>query len=197
MLITSYRIEDSIVSSLVINLMNELHCALSGDDQRDIWGNPGERALDDIASVVADYYIQYESGRDTIRDELLEFQSLWSLVLFVRRMGLLLGTNERDEWLDRGLAVASMIDANCDYRDLIVSLVVLKSLAIDAGLNTDAAFDRAIGWSTERMIGILSNARNHDQFSMGQTMASFGPHPRMTPEYDNKPMNPSGRSGVS
>jgi len=163
------------VSSLVVNLINELHDAMTRDDQRDIWTNPGTRELDASIDVVADYYIDFPSARDTIRSELREIGSLWSLVLFVRRAGLLLRTAEREQWLNRGLAVASMIDANCDYRDLIVSLVILRSLAMDAGMNTDAAFDAAIGWSTDRMHDILMNARNHADSDIRITLASFGP----------------------
>ncbi len=167
------------MSSLTVNLMNELHDALSRDDQTNIWDCAGKRELDESIAVVADYYIRYKTERATIREELREFESLWSLVLFVRRAGLRIKTDagSREGWFNRGLATASMIDANCEYRDLIVSLVALRSFAIDAGLDTDQAFDRAIDWSTERLHGILSNARNHDRESADQIVAAFGPSP--------------------
>jgi hypothetical protein len=166
------------VSCLIVNLINEVHDALPRDDQRNIWADPGTRDLDAAIDVLADYYIDFPSARDTIRSELSEIGSLWSLVLFVRRVGLLLRTAEGEQWLNRGLAVASMVDANCDYRDLIVSLVILRSLAMDAGMNTDSSFDAAIDWSTDRMHGILTNARNHAASDIRITLASFGPPPK-------------------
>jgi hypothetical protein len=179
--------------------MNELLDALSRDDQTNIWDYAGKRELDESVAVVADYYIQYKSERATIREELREFESLWSLVLFVRRAGVRIKTDagSREDWFNRGLATASMIDANCDYRDLIVSLVVLRSFAIDAGLDTDQAFDRAIDWSTERMHGILTNARNHDRESINQTVAAFGPSPFTLNGCDNNPIDRSGGSAAS
>ena len=102
------------MSSLIVNLMNELQDAMTRDDQKNIWSNPGNRELDPAIAVVADYYIQFPSQRDVIRCELKEIGSLWSLVLFVRRAGLLLTTAEGEQWLRRGLSVASMVDAHCD-----------------------------------------------------------------------------------
>ena len=183
-----YRNEEVILSSLIVNLMNELHDAVTRDDQQNIWDYTGKRELDDSIAVVADYYIQYQTARATIREELREFESLWSLVLFIRRAGLLIKTDDgsNEHWFNRGLATASMIDANCDYRDLVVSLVVLRSFAIDAGLDTDRKFDQAIEWSTDRMYDILTNARNHARESIDQTMAAFGPSPWTLDECDNK-----------
>lgn len=187
------------MSSLVVNLMNELHCALSRDDQTDIWGLADKRELDEAIAVVADYYIRYENERATIREELRTFESLWSLILFVRRAGLHIKTDavSRDDWLQRGMATSSMIDGNCDYRDLIVSLVLLRAFAIDAAIDTDKMFDQAIEWSTDRMFGILTNARNHSREGIDQTMAAFGPSSRMLAECDNYPMERSGGSAAS
>lgn len=187
------------MSSLIVNLMNELHDSLSRDDHSSIWDHVGKRELDESIAIVADYYIQFEAERAIIREELREFESLWSLVLFVRRAGLLikLDAGSRVDWFHRGLAVASMIDANCDFRDLIVSLVVLRAFAIDAGLDTDQMFDQAILWSTDRMIGILTNARNHARENIDQTMATFGPLPWTLAQSDNNPMDGSGGAADS
>lgn len=167
--------EAILVSSLRVGFMAELRGAMTRDDQRNVWADPGLRDLDVAIKVVADHYVYFPSARDAIRSDLREAGSLWSLVLFVRRAGLLLMTAECGQWLDRGLAVASMVDAKCDFRDLIVSLVILRSLAMDAGMNTDVAFDAATTWSTDRMRGILLNARNHAASDVRLTLASFGP----------------------
>jgi hypothetical protein len=166
------------VIRLIGPLINELRDAISRDDYRNIWADPGKRELDAALQNVADDYIDFPEVREAVRSQLREVGSLWSLVLFVRRVGLLMKTPEGEQWLKRGLAVASMVDAKCDYRDLIVSLVILRSLAMGAGLSTDAAFDEAIGWSTERMHGILRNARNHAEADIRSTLAAFGPPPR-------------------
>ena len=161
------------MSKLTINLLNELHGTLENDDHDNPWAQPGDRLLDQSASAVADWYIDHLSERELIRKETRQWGSLWGLILFVRRVGILVDADTK--WLSRGLAIASIVDANCDYRDLIVSLVVLRSLAMDAGLETDAAFDIALGWSTERMHGILMNVRNHDLSDIQSTVATFGP----------------------
>ncbi|TWU43611.1 hypothetical protein Poly51_62660 [Rubripirellula tenax] len=161
------------MSSLTINLLNELHGTLEDDDHDNPWAQPGVRQLDQSASAVADWYIEHQSERELIRKETRQWGSLWGLVLFVRRAGILVDADSR--WVNRGLAIASIVDANCDYRDLIVSLVVLRSFAMDAGLETDAAFDVALCWSTEHMHSILLNARNHELSDIQSTVATFGP----------------------
>jgi hypothetical protein len=60
--------EGMVVSSLIVNLINELRVAMTRDDQRDIWTNPGTRELDAAIEVIADYYIDYPSERDSIRN---------------------------------------------------------------------------------------------------------------------------------
>ena len=164
-----------VVSTQTINLINEIHDNLDDDDRLETWALPGVRKLDISAAAIADFYLEYPAERDTIRTEIPTCGSLWGLVLFVRRVGLLLDSGMGMQWLNRGLAVASIIDANCDNRDLIVSLVVLRSLAMDAGFETDDAFDAAISWSSDRMHGILINARNHKLSDIHSTVASFGP----------------------
>ncbi len=162
------------MSSLIVNLINELDCAIDRDDTSSIWENPGSRELDDVLTPIADYYIQHPHVRDEIRDEVLRVSSTWPLVLFVRRISQLLESEQGADWLNRGLATASMIDANCDYRDLIVSLVLLRDAGDRAGLGTSQAFDAALTWSTEKMHGILRNARDHSESTIRSTVSAFG-----------------------
>ena len=58
---------------------------------------------------------------------------------------------------------------------LDLTLVVLRSLASDAGHDTDEAFDAAADWSSERIRDVLLNARNHPDSAIRSTIRSFGP----------------------
>lgn len=187
------------MSRPVAQLISELQQALVHDDKANIWGHAGERALDRSVALVADHYIQQAADRSVIREEIRKFPSRWGLVLYVRRVGLLINAQaDRGElWLKRGLAAASLVDAHCDDRDLIVSLVLLRSFALKAGLPTDRAFDQAIGWSTGRMTGILTNARNHSLKDIDYTVEAFGPAPQVLAELDQQPQDCSGETTAS
>lgn len=170
-----FRYPGEDMSSLIVNLFNELDCAITNDDASDIWGNAGSRELDNILALISDYYIQYSASRDEIRDEIKQLSSTWPLIIFVRRISQLIKSVNDTVWFNRGLATASMVNANCDYRDLIVSLVLLRDSADRAGIQTTPAFNVALRWSTDQMHGILSNARDHSVSAICSTVAAFGP----------------------
>ena len=164
-----------LMSSLIVNVVNELECDIGVDDASDIWGEPGTRRLDRTLQVIADLYVDHPGSRDEICHEIKRIPDTWPLVLYVRRVSLLIKTSDDQRSFNRGLAVAAILDGRCDYRDMIVSLVILRAAADSAGLDSGTSFDAALDWSSSQVHSVLRNAKNHSQPDIESTIAAFGP----------------------
>ena len=167
------------MSSLIVNAVNELECAMDNDDDSDIWGAAGKRGLDLAVEPIADLYVNNPDSREEIRREIKRISTRWPLVLYVRRVSVLINNDDDQHLFNRGLAVASMINRGCDYRDLIVSLVILRSAADRAGLDSIASFDAALKWSSPALHDVFRNVQNHSKSAIESTLASFGPPPKL------------------
>ena len=163
------------MSSLIVNLVNDLEVDIENDDESDIWGDPGTRSVDVAIETIADLYLERPALREEIRTEIERVPNTWALVLYIRRASLLVKNKSDEHPIRRGLVVAAMLNGRSDYRDLIVSLVILRAAAEKAGIDTRKFFDAAIDGSTAKIHASLRNARDHSQSDIQSTFAEFGP----------------------
>ena len=82
----------------------------------------------------------------------------WELIIYVRRIGKLIKSVNDTKWLRLGLAVASIKGAGGEWRDLIVSLVILRYAAERLGIETGPFFDEIMRITNPESRGIFENA---------------------------------------
>ena len=163
------------MNKLVADAVKELRLYIDSDPVDDIWNEPGVRELDLAIDVIADLYLDHPELQNEIREDISRISNSWALVLYIRRVSLLIEEPTDERPILRGLAVAAMIDVGCDFRDLIVSLVVLRASGDVAGIDSKEFFVKAEKWSTSRIHGVLQNARDHSDSDTAATLSSFEP----------------------
>lgn len=99
----------------------------------------------------------------------------WDLVLYVRRVALPIHSPTDVDWLKKGLAAASIENGQFDFRDTIVSLVLLRYAAEKAGIDARQHFDETIAISDKAVVSSLENARDHRPGDMRDIIYQFGP----------------------
>lgn len=120
------------------------------------------------------YWDATDRQRQKIRDA-VNPQYSWELLAYIRRVAILMETKSDVQWLRRGLAIAAIENSCTDYRDLIVSLVILRHGAERAGIKTRTHFDDTIKVADEQIHGFLKNARDHRESDVKLTVRAFGP----------------------
>jgi hypothetical protein len=142
------------------------------------WSSVGVHDLDQKLTRLADLYRAADPARRAAIRDAFEGRTdvLDDMWLYVRRVGRLIRSAADVEWLRRGLAVAAVEGGRVDYRDTIVSLVLLRHAAERAGIDPRPHFDEAIALADASAAGIFENARDHDRDNVLYTVAGFGPH---------------------
>lgn len=150
-------------------------------DDADFWGSIGDNELDDQLTLLADMFASAsDADRATIRSS-VHPNALWNLIAYVRRMALPV-LRERDaKWLERGLFVAAIEDGRFDFRDLIVSLVILRAASEQIGLDCHSYFNYIIEHCSLSSVGTFANARDHSPSNVSDLLQSFGP-PELLPK---------------
>lgn len=143
------------------------------------WEKLGDCDLDRRLSRLADLYLTSDT---TVRKQIRDYfagknQELDEMWLYVRRMGALVHSADDVSWIRRGLAIAAIEGARMDYRDSIVSLVLLRHGGERAGIKVDPLF-REI--QHEEFIApeikpYFENARTHSVTNVAATIRAFGP----------------------
>jgi hypothetical protein len=142
---------------------------------RNLWAKAGKLPVDERLRELGDlYWHATPKQRQLIRDSVAE-RDTWNLVVFVRRVALVLQSADDVGWLWDALAVALIEGGSSDYRDLIVSLVLLRFGAERAGIGPRPHFNKALSIATPAMTGILKNARDHSPRDVRITVGAFGP----------------------
>jgi cyclase len=144
-----------------------------------IWERLGECDLDRRLSKLADLYLSSDtSRRKQIRDYFAgrngELDEMW---IYVRRMGALVRSADDVALIRRGLAIAAIEGARIDYRDTIVSLVLLRRGGERAGIKVDPLF-REIQqgeFMAPENKPHFENARTHKPSDVAATIRAFGP----------------------
>jgi hypothetical protein len=143
----------------------------------DLWTQIGEHPLDLRLTELADLYLSanpdqrmaiYQDFRD---DE----PRLWELLVYVRRMAKMLATPADSRWLRRGLAIAAVEGVGCDFRDSIISLIILSWGAERAQIDTRPYFIEIIAIAPREARDVFRNAKSHHRAAMAATLQVFGP----------------------
>lgn len=146
-------------------------CAYASND---FWSDAGSRPLDLSLSPLADLYWEADNGqRQQIRDA-VDPRIIWELLVYIRRVAVLIEGKDDVQWLRRGLAIAAIVSGREDYRDLIVSLVILRQGAERVGIKTQKHFNDTIKIAEPAIHGILENARDHGESGVDAIISAFG-----------------------
>ena len=148
---------------------------------RALWDAIGTHPLDIQLSGLPDFYGRCRAAqRRTLRSS-LNISATNNLLVYVRRMSLQIMETRDHTWLVRALAAASLENAQFDYRDSIVSLVIVRAGAESVDIGPLAHFDRAISKCDRKMVPIFTNARDHRPGDVRDILREFGP-PQLQPK---------------
>jgi hypothetical protein len=142
-----------------------------------LWSYVGRRSLDRKLTLLAELYqdagserrqqvYRYFEGKGARLDE------MW---IYVRRVAMLIRSKRDADWLRRGLTIAAIEGGRVDYRDTIVSLVILRYGSERAGIKTRPFFNEAIPMATKEGQENLRNARDHSRADVEYTVREMGP----------------------
>jgi len=143
------------------------------------WEQIGECAADRRWSALADLYLTADTPR---RRQIREYfgartQDLDEMWIYVRRMGKQLRSANDVEWLRRGLAIAAIEGGRMDYRDTIVSLVLLRYAAERVEMPFEPLYRQIQEpeYSAPEIKPLFENARTHASKDVLYTVRSYGP----------------------
>jgi hypothetical protein len=145
---------------------------------KEIWTNVGTSPLDTRLTDIVELYEEADSQQQhTIKNYFeKQYDRLWELTLYIRRVGKLIKSDKDSKWLHRGITAALIEGGRGDFRDLIVSLVILRYAAGRLGIDAIPYFDNAINLAdSQELIDILKNARDHAQSDILFSVRTFGP----------------------
>jgi hypothetical protein len=139
--------------------------------------DPGGCALDSKLTMLAEMYLvgdadQRQWLRDTFADQ---SDFLWDLQIFARRTTLWMDGAMDERWIMRGLAAIAIEHAGVDYRDTVVTLVILRFAADVAGLDFAALVHEIPELQSDALYPHVQNAITHSIGDMRFTIQSFGP----------------------
>ncbi len=134
----------------------------------DLWTQIGEHPLDLRLTELADLYLSANPDqRLALYQDFHNYERrLWELVVYVRRMAKMLATPADGHWLRRGLAIAALEGARSDFRDTIVSLILLRWGAERAQIDTRSYFIEIIAIAPREARDVFRNAKSHHRAAM-------------------------------
>ena len=169
--------EQTLFETKFSSIMKKLDEAQSSYDFKsgETWDNVGSNPLDVAFTELSELYLEADTAqRGFIFEQAAIAKLPYNLWYFIRRVAKHIQSQEDAKWLEIGLA-ASLIDgARADFRDLIVSLVLLRFAAEIHEIDTKPFFDNAIQNSGDKLTPILENARNHSEPNVHYTVQTFG-----------------------
>jgi hypothetical protein len=131
--------------------------------------------LDVAFTELSELYLEADTTqRDFIFEQAALVKLPYNLWYFIRRVAKHIQSQGDTKWLEIGL-VASFIDgARADFRDLIISAVLLRFTAEIHEIDTVPFFNNAIQNSDDKLKPILENARDHSEPDVHSIVQSFG-----------------------
>lgn len=142
------------------------------------WENIGTNPLDIAFTDLSELYLEADDIRKKLIFEYAGTDGLPNdLWYFVRRVGQQIHLASDVKWLEVGIAAALIDGARGDFRDLIVSLTLLRFSAESHGIDVRPFFDTAIRSADEKMKSILTNVRDDKESSVRYVVQTFGAHP--------------------
>jgi hypothetical protein len=142
-----------------------------------LWSYVGRRKLDQKLTRLAELYRNSPPERRQHVYEFFEGQRarLDEMLIYVRRVALLIQSKQDVDWVQRGFTIATVEGGRVDYRDSIVSLVILRYGAERAGIKTRPFFEEAIRIASPEGRGIFRNARDHSKGDVQYIICKAGP----------------------
>jgi hypothetical protein len=146
-------------------------------DVDDVWKNIGSHPADQLFARLAELYL--ESNTDQ-RQQIYsycgnEHKLLDNLWYFIRRIGFLIHSKDDERWFQIGIVSALLDGGRSDFRDLVISLVLLRFVAERRGIDIESVFNTFIPSADENTRGLLENVRDHPESSIHMTVQDFGP----------------------
>ena len=145
------------------------------------WESIGTHALDIQLSGLADFYGRCRAAQRRTLRRSISVAASCNLLVYVRRMSLQIMETWDPIWLVRALAAASLENAQFDYRDSIVSLVIARAGAESVDIDPLAYFESAIDKCDPEMVPMFTNARDHRPNDVRDILREFGP-PELKPK---------------
>jgi len=134
----------------------------------------GTHPLDLLITRLADFYGQCDFDQKEQLRQMPGARESWAM-LYPRRMALQVLASADPIWLVRALNIASLENGGYDYRDSIVSLVLVRAAAEQAGIDPAEYFNAAIADSDQQMRPHFENARDHRPSDVRDILRYFGP----------------------
>lgn len=180
--------EQTLFEEKYSNIMKKLDEAQISYDfiAGETWDNVGSNPLDLAFTELSELYLEADSSqRKYVYEQAAIAKFPHNLWYFIRRVAKHIQSQGDTKWLEIGLA-ASLIDgARADFRDLIVSLVLLRFTAEIHEIDTKPFFDNTIQNSDDKLKPILQNARDHSEPDIHYTVQTFG-WPELVEESKNR-----------
>lgn len=176
---TVYRMDKTSFTTRFANIQEKIRKAKGNYEFKSVeetWGNIGTNPLDIAFTDLAELYLEAD---DIHKKQIIDYagydlpNDLW---YFVRRVGLHIQSTSDIKWLEIGIAAALIDGARGDFRDLIVSLTLLRSSAESHGIDITPFFNAAIENANERMKSILTNARDDKPSNIQWVVQKFSPN---------------------
>lgn len=140
----------------------------------------GDVQLDQQLTQLADLFMNATPRqRETIRS-VVQPRALSNLLTYIHRVSITLLQEHDTIWLQRALAAAVIIGERCDYRDLIVSLVIVRVAAERVGIDHVPHFNSCIEKYKPSSVEPYTNARDHRPSDVRDILRHFGP-PELKP----------------
>lgn len=141
----------------------------------EFWMSIGETELDRHLTRLADIFIAAPQSEQQVVRDAVHPRALWNLIAFVRRLSILIILTSDPLWLRRALAVAAIEDGRFDFRDLIVSLVIVRAAAEQVGIDHIPHFNWCIDSLSPTSHDSFINARDHSPSDILDILHNFGP----------------------
>ncbi len=143
---------------------------------KDVWSNIGTSSLDQAFIELSSLYLEADDNQKAILvrycgKKPVIIESLWQ---FIRRVGYFINTDEDKRWFEIGLAAAMLDACRFDFRDTVISLVLLRFIAERRGIETKTIFDKFIEISEGHTREALKNARDHSEADILYTLRNCG-----------------------
>jgi hypothetical protein len=169
--------EQTLFETKFSSIMKKLDEAQSFYDFKagETWDNVGTNPLDVALTELSELYLEADTTqREYIFEQAAIAKLPYNLWYFIRRVAKHIQSQEDTKWLEIGLAASRIDGARADFRDLIISLVLLRFTAEIHEIDTKLFFDNAIQNSDDKLKPILLNARDHSEPDVHSIVQTFG-----------------------
>ncbi len=140
----------------------------------DIWQHVGKNPLDIQLTKLTELFLEANKRQRKKLIHLFDDNNTWHLIIYIRRISLLIKSNYDVKWLRYGLAIALIENAQYDFRELIISLIILRYATEKNNIKTISYFEEFIKLANNNLKDIFINVRGHSKEDIILTVKEFG-----------------------